>query len=154
MLKVFLSDDEEVSRVLKTRQQSRKKERDGDGFLQDFIWNNVRKLLRWHILKVRLINISDIVSLNYRIDGRTVLLNLERGMNCQGVDFNSTGGLTVCVSMLRQPTRWGEHSVLSAHFLFTTTLSPLESMICSVWQKSSPATRINIQISFISLLGR
>ena len=56
----------------------------------------------------------------------------------RSLDWILDCGLTVCVSMLRQPTRWGEHSDWSAHFLLTTTLSPRESMICSVWQKSSP----------------
>jgi len=57
-------------------------------------------------------------------------------------------GLTVCVSMLRQPTCCGEHSDWSAHFLLTTTLSPRESMICSVWQKSSPTENHIIHVYF------
>lgn len=48
---------------------------------------------------------------------------------------------TVWVSISTQPTPRGQHSLLSVHFLFTTTLAPVESMICKVWQKFSPANK-------------
>lgn len=49
--------------------------------------------------------------------------------------------LTVCPSLLLQPTDACVHSDLSAHFLLTSQLSPSCPMACSVWQKVLPASR-------------